>query len=201
MPGRASPRPGLFSRGIVDASRVLLGESNSPSESAMDEHRLIDIYRETVQPLYGTVAGWTSGDRALTEDVVQETFLRAVKSWRNKGLPDNPIAWLRTVARNVLISAARTKRPVADGDRVDAAADPDGGSSPEDLLAIGEGMEALNQDQARVLEAFHVEGRTMRDIARQEGISERAVEGRLRRAREAMRQRLTPTEQEPETNP
>jgi len=167
----------------------------------MDERQLIDIYRETVQPLYGTVAGWTSGDRALTEDVVQETFLRAVKNWRNKGLPDNPIAWLRTVARNVLISAARTKRPVADGDRIDATADPDGASSPEDLLAIGEGMEALSQNQARVLEAFHVEGRTMRDIAKQEGISERAVEGRLRRAREAMRQRLTPAEQETETNP
>ena len=166
----------------------------------MDEHQLVDIYRETVQPLYGTVAGWTSGDRALTEDVVQETFLRAVKSWRSKGMPDNPIAWLRTVARNVLISAARTKRPVADADRVGAAPAPDGGSSPEDLLAMGEGMAALNQDQARILNAFHIEGRTTRDIAILEGISERAVEGRLRRARQAMRQRLTPTRQQPEMN-
>jgi len=167
----------------------------------MDEHQLIDTYRDTVQPLYGTVAGWTSGDRALTEDIVQETFLRALKSWRKQGLPDNPLAWLRTVARNVLVSAARTKRPIADNDRVATMPDLDSGSEPEDLITIGEGMDALNQDQARILTAFHVEGRTMRDIATHEGISERAVEGRLRRAREAMREQLTPMEQEVETNP
>ena len=77
----------------------------------MSEREFLDIYRDTVGPLYGSVAGWTGGDQVLAEDIVQETFLRAVKTWPAKGVPDNPIAWLRTVARNAWISAGRVRRP------------------------------------------------------------------------------------------
>ena len=32
------------------------------------------------------------------EDTVQEAFLRAVSNWQEKGLPEVPLAWLKTVA-------------------------------------------------------------------------------------------------------
>lgn len=46
----------------------------------------------------------------LSEDVVQETFLAAVKSWGLKGLPENPSAWLMTVAKNKAIDALRKNK-------------------------------------------------------------------------------------------
>lgn len=36
------------------------------------------MYRQTIRPLYAYVSRRCGGDRALAEDVVQETWLRAV---------------------------------------------------------------------------------------------------------------------------
>lgn len=36
------------------------------------------------------------------EDIVSETFLSALDSWSYKGKPENPTAWLYTVAKNKL---------------------------------------------------------------------------------------------------
>src|SRR5918911_900170 len=36
----------------------------------------------------------------LAEDIVSETFLSALETWPFKGLPENPQAWLYTVAKN-----------------------------------------------------------------------------------------------------
>jgi len=36
----------------------------------------------------------------IAEDIASETFLKASEIWAIKGLPDNPVAWLYTVARN-----------------------------------------------------------------------------------------------------
>lgn len=46
----------------------------------------------------------------LSEDVVQETFLSAVQSWGQKGLPTNPSAWLMQVAKNKTIDALRKNK-------------------------------------------------------------------------------------------
>jgi RNA polymerase sigma factor (sigma-70 family) len=36
----------------------------------------------------------------IAEDIVSETFLKATEVWSNNGLPENPSAWLYTVAKN-----------------------------------------------------------------------------------------------------
>jgi len=36
----------------------------------------------------------------VAEDIASETFLLALETWPFKGIPDNPIAWLHTVAKN-----------------------------------------------------------------------------------------------------
>ncbi len=46
----------------------------------------------------------------LSEDVVQDTFLTAVRVWALKGLPDNPSAWLMRAARNKAIDALRKNK-------------------------------------------------------------------------------------------
>ncbi len=47
----------------------------------------------------------------LVEDIIQETFLTAMKTWAVKGKPEDPEAWLMLVAKNKLINELkRAKR-------------------------------------------------------------------------------------------
>jgi len=40
------------------------------------------------------------GNVSIAEDIVGETFLTALETWPYKGIPENPAAWLYTVAKN-----------------------------------------------------------------------------------------------------
>ena len=37
---------------------------------------------------------------SIAEDIASDTFLTAAETWGIKGLPENPVAWLYTVAKN-----------------------------------------------------------------------------------------------------
>lgn len=43
----------------------------------------------------------------IVEDAVQTALMRALESWRDSGLPENPSAWLYRVARNLVIDDLR----------------------------------------------------------------------------------------------
>ncbi|WP_425484075.1 RNA polymerase sigma factor [Allomesorhizobium camelthorni] len=51
-----------------------------------------------------------SGDVAAAEDALSEAFAAALADWTAKGCPQNPEAWLLTVARRKLIDAGRRRR-------------------------------------------------------------------------------------------
>jgi RNA polymerase sigma-70 factor (ECF subfamily) len=44
------------------------------------------------------------------EDVVQQTFIEAIQTWKIKGLPENPAGWLFLVAKNKAIDIIRKNR-------------------------------------------------------------------------------------------
>lgn len=46
----------------------------------------------------------------ISEDVVQDTFIRAMQVWALKGIPDNPSAWLFRAAKNKAIDVLRRNR-------------------------------------------------------------------------------------------
>lgn len=46
----------------------------------------------------------------LAEDVVQDALINALETWKFKGLPDNPRAWLYSVARNKAIDIIRRNK-------------------------------------------------------------------------------------------
>jgi RNA polymerase sigma-70 factor (ECF subfamily) len=154
----------------------------------VQEDQWLKIYRETVRPLFGYMAKRTGGNRALTEDVVQESYLRALDSWKDRAVPDTPLAWLKQVARNVLIDYMRRKKWDADAgperpEGVDPRTPGDEFESLELFLAIA----ALGRRKARAVEAFYFDGMSVREIAGEMAVSERAVEGLLRRARLSLR--------------
>ena len=62
------------------------------------------------------------GDIGLAEDLLQDAYARALERWPREGLPDNPAAWLATVARNRgLDIVRRAARRLADSADVLAA--------------------------------------------------------------------------------
>jgi RNA polymerase sigma-70 factor (ECF subfamily) len=161
----------------------------------LTEDQLRGIYRGTIDRLYGYVSRRCGGDRALAEDVTQETWLRAVREWRNKGVPEVPLAWLTTVARNLLLNELRKRRPLPLDDVSPAelmgAVEAGGASDSAEVAAmVNQALARLPDPQSRLLEAFHFDRIRCAQIAESLGISERAVEGRLRRARESLRREL-----------
>lgn len=46
----------------------------------------------------------------LAEDIVQDTIIEAISNWTYKGIPENPIAWLYTVAKNKTLNAIKREK-------------------------------------------------------------------------------------------
>ena len=47
---------------------------------------------------------------ALVEDVVQDAFCRALETWKFRGVPENPPAWLMATAKNRALDVLRRQR-------------------------------------------------------------------------------------------
>lgn len=158
----------------------------------MPDEDLIRTYRETIRPLYAYVSRRVGGDFGLAEDLVQETWMRALDAWPRKGMPDEPLAWLLRVARNTLVSHFRRLQPESiDPALCDLEDETFSPAAPDAAAVVGWGLARLRRAHADVLEAFYFEGKSVGEIAATRKVSERAVEGRLRRARAKLKKTLS----------
>lgn len=156
----------------------------------ISENQLMSIYRDTVHPLYAYVSRRTGGRRDLAEDIVQETYIRAWQHWHRQEV-QNPLAWLKTVAHNLLASHYRKLQPQSwEEAGFDPASETPDLDAPDVVALVQWGLTRIRKRHARILECFYFDGQPVRDIAREWRISERAVEGRLRRARQILREKL-----------
>jgi RNA polymerase sigma-70 factor (ECF subfamily) len=159
------------------------------------EQRLMQIYWETIDGLYGYASRRCGGDRELAEDVTQEAWLRALREWRARGIPDTPLAWLTTVARNLIVDQLR-KRDDVPLDTMSAAQilaaveENEVIDSSEVVAVVTRALTRIPKGEAQLLESFHFDRCKVSQLASAYGISERAIEGRLRRARERLRREL-----------
>ena len=162
------------------------------------EAQIRRIYHDTIDALYAYVSRRCGGVRELAEDVTQETWLRAVRTWARDGLPDTPLAWLKTVARNYLLNDLRRREAVSldsiSADEVLASIEHDDTSDSADIASLmTRALSRMPAHEAELLEEFHFDRFKTVQLAEKYGISERAVEGRLRRARERLRGELENT--------
>lgn len=124
----------------------------------------------------------------MTEDIVQESYLRALDNWKLKTVPDSPLAWLKRVARNLLIDYLRQKRwDAKPGPDFKPDTGPRASEVEFESLELFLAIASLGRKKARVLEAFYYDGMSVREIASEMTLSERAVEGLLRRARRSLK--------------
>ena len=87
-------------------------------------HRIIeDVARNDGRRVLAGLIRLT-GDFDAAEDALQDAYARALAVWPRDGVPDNPGAWLNTVARRVAIDRARRNRSTDLPDDLEAPAQP-----------------------------------------------------------------------------
>lgn len=146
------------------------------------------------------VAFYVVRDRALAEDVAQETFLRA---WRAAATYDprrgSARAWLLSISRNAAIDLVRVRqaaplspKAVNDllvGTTVLAAPDDDLVSQAE-KTEVRDALERLPEDQRRAIVLAAVAGRSAAEVGEIEGIPVGTAKTRIRTALMRMRDSL-----------
>lgn len=158
--------------------------------------RLVLATQKTVT----SIALAVTRDIQLSEDVAQDTY---VKAWQRLGTmhqADSLLPWLREVTRNAAIDHVRKRRhrewTMDDADlRIAAAADP--GQGPEAWMQgsqqfeqLTRALDAVPNDSREVLLLFYREGQSSRHVATLLGLSDDAVRKRLQRARQALQSEL-----------
>lgn len=144
-------------------------------------------YRRLVTQMYGI-----TGDRQEAEDAVQEAFARAVAAGGRFRRIDNPEAWLRTVAVNVVRRRWRRARMFGSlAPRLVTASSTPGIS--DDHVAVIEALRAMPASHREVLALFYLGDLTVQQVAESLGIPEGTVKSRLSRGREMLSPHLVVT--------
>jgi RNA polymerase sigma-70 factor, ECF subfamily len=72
-----------------------------------------DIAEKVARDSYGRLLAWLAWqwrDIAAAEDALSEAFAKALSHWGERGVPQNPEAWLIATAKSQLLMAARHRR-------------------------------------------------------------------------------------------
>jgi RNA polymerase sigma-70 factor (ECF subfamily) len=155
-----------------------------------DARLLRELHDQHAQAVWRYVVHLT-GDRAMADDVVQETLLRA---WRRPAVLDqsqqSARAWLFTVARNLVIDDKRSahsqhefgtdtlpERPTAD----------DGADAVLDAWLVSDALAELSDEHRAVIVHAYYGGRSIAEISRELEIPEGTVKSRLHYGLRAMR--------------
>jgi RNA polymerase sigma-70 factor (ECF subfamily) len=141
-----------------------------------------------------------TGDLDLAEESVQDALETALRTWPQRGVPDNPAAWILTTARNRAIDRLRRER--VGRDKIRTAAEVSA------LERFGEPVHEIPDDRLRLLFACchpaltmearvaltlrTVGGLTTRQIARAFLVPEATLAQRLTRAKRKIRDAAIP---------
>lgn len=131
---RAEPDPSpTGAPGSTDAA------ARRPSAPAPAAREAVDLaYREEWTRIVATLIRATR-DWDLAEDAAADAFVRAAERWPVEGVPDNPGAWLTTVARNRALDVLRRRGVELDKVRewmvMDEMRGPGAPTDPADLAA------------------------------------------------------------------
>jgi len=167
------------------------------------------IFARLMREEYGKVLAVLArrcGDLDLAEDVLAEALARAAERWPREGEPDQPAAWLTTVARNLLVDRARTSPfevewtddIAAQAEQVEEDAPPEHAdfALEDDRLRLLFVCchPSLNQESRMALALRTLCGLTTREIARAFVQDECATAQRLVRAKRKIREARIPFE-------
>jgi RNA polymerase sigma-70 factor (ECF subfamily) len=163
-----------------------------------DEALITAVYAEHGRALLAYATRLT-GDRAMAEDVVQETLVRV---WKHPDVLVNGRGsvrgWLLTVVRNIVIDRARARSsrpPEVTDDEIVAPVAPDHAGGVVDSLTVLGALEQLSPEHRGVLAHLYFAGRTLDETAQVLGVPPGTVRSRSHYALKALRRLVdTPAE-------
>ena len=183
---------------MTDSDEALVVRAQRGDRSAFEE-----LVRRTSRLVFARLYLET-GDGHRAEDLVQETLLRAWSSLGSLEKPANLRAWLLTVAKNVLVDAARRdnrqkrSEPPSAGPSVLSLVPEDGPSPDEEAERAelrGQVMDALRslpEEYQMPLTLRYIAGADYRMIERQLNLSNGSLRGLLHRGLRMLREKLAP---------
>ena len=157
-----------------------------------DRRRRFGSLCESLRPDLLRFAWWLGRDRGLAEDVVQESMLRAWKSFDSLTDEHKAKAWLLTIVRREFARTFEKKRlELADVDAL-VAAESGVLAAPEDerVAEMREAIFRLDEDYREPLVLQVLMGYSTQEIADMMDMQQGAVLTRLFRARARLRQQL-----------
>ena len=89
-----------------------MGQSDEETRAKDGISRLADdLFRHEAGKLISVLTGIFGINRLqLAEDVVQESLVRALRTWPYTGVPQNPAAWLTQTAKNLALYVIRREK-------------------------------------------------------------------------------------------
>ncbi|MFM8810280.1 MAG: RNA polymerase sigma factor, partial [Chthoniobacterales bacterium] len=156
---------------------------------------LRSLWQEHSAALHAMLTGWC-GDAQNASDILQEVFRRLAESPAVMIRMKNARAFLAVSARRIAVDFARRSNTrsayqTAAGAETQTAENP--GPTDENLrTVITKALDALPADQRSVFEHKIVNGRTLDESAKLEGVSLNTVASRLRYALDKIREQLRP---------
>lgn len=164
-----------------------------------DRHLPAATFEELALPLFDQLynfARWLTQDATEAEDLVQETYTKALRGFSGFQLGTNFRAWMFCILRNTFLTS-RTGLKSADPDDTDMDSMPSPQPTPEafliqqaDRAAVQQALERLPVPFREILLLCEVEEMSYEEIAEVLGIPIGTVMSRLYRARRALRAQL-----------
>lgn len=156
-----------------------------PGPLMIDEQAFQLLYRRTAVALRAYAAR-VLGNTTHADDIVQESYLRLVRSPPATDDPQQLRAWLFRIASRLIVDHWRRGR--LERGQPDQAADLRGTSGPDVPLRIDMArvFERLNPQQRQLMWLAYVEGADHREIAEALGLREASVRVLLYRTRRKM---------------
>ncbi len=154
------------------------------------------LYQRHASVVYGFAARMVK-ERALAEDVLQQTFLSVIRS-KDRYTPGQPVGpWLLAIAANACRDQLRRKRTRGEVSTDEAEALPAGGDSPSDPGArrqIVAAIEALPAPQREAVLLHKLHGLSFDQIGAALGTTALAARLRAHRGYERLRAALASLE-------
>jgi RNA polymerase sigma-70 factor (ECF subfamily) len=157
-----------------------------------DRRRRFGTLCESLRPDLLRFAWWLSRDRGRAEDAVQESLLRAWKSFDSLADESKARTWLLTIVRRELARGYGKRRPeLADVEAL-VAEESAALAAPEDerVQEMRHAIFRLDEQYREPLVLQVLLGYSTREIAEQMGMQQGAVLTRLFRARAQLRRQL-----------
>jgi RNA polymerase sigma-70 factor, ECF subfamily len=165
-----------------------------------DECSSAGSFEELAMPLFARLynfANWLTQDRTEAEDLIQETYVKALKSFVSFQQGTNFRAWMYKILRNTFLTSRtglKASMTVSLDDEEDPVAEPAIKETPESLLlarmdqrAIEDALEELPVKFREIILLCDVEEMSYQEIAETLAVPIGTVMSRLSRARKGMR--------------